>query len=190
VRILGVLEQRTASPTEIADELGVPLGNVAYHVRQLAALKLIRLVKRTPRRGAVEHHYKVDGRPQISDESWDQVPEIVKQAMVGATLGQIGQRVNAAAAAGGFSRPEAHLNRTQLVLDPQGIEAVAKELRATVERIDRIAEASAKRLTESDHAGEQRATVAMMFFEDVEPAEVPEAAPVRKRRARARTRAR
>ena len=36
VSILGILEERTASPREIADELDAPLGVVSYHVRQLA----------------------------------------------------------------------------------------------------------------------------------------------------------
>jgi DNA-binding transcriptional ArsR family regulator len=169
VRILGVLEQRTASPSDIAVELGAPLANVSYHVRQLLELKLIRLVKRTPRRGSIEHYYRADGRTQISDAAWEQVPEVVKQAMVGTTLRQISAGVNAAAAAGGLSRPEAHLSRTQLVLDQQGIKAAARELRATVDRIDRIQAASAERLTRSDHADEQRATMAMIFFEDAEP---------------------
>ena len=43
-RILTVLDERMASPSELAEELGAPLGNVSYHVRILASLGLIRLV--------------------------------------------------------------------------------------------------------------------------------------------------
>jgi DNA-binding transcriptional ArsR family regulator len=68
IRILAALDERTATPSELARELGAPLGNVSYHVRQLAGLGLIKLVKRTPRRGAVEHHYKAVGRPRIADD--------------------------------------------------------------------------------------------------------------------------
>ncbi|MDX6668202.1 MAG: hypothetical protein QOK04_1582 [Solirubrobacteraceae bacterium] len=186
VRILSVLEQRAASPSEIAEELGAPLGNVSYHVRQLAALKLIRLVRRTPRRGAIEHHYKADNRPQISDAGWAEVPEIVKQAMIGASLQNISSKVNASAGAGGFSRAEAHLSRTQLVLDGKGWEEVAKELRAVVDRIDRIAERANERLADGNHADEQAGTLAVMFFEDVEP-ETAEAAPRKPARKRARS---
>jgi DNA-binding transcriptional ArsR family regulator len=186
VRILAVLEQRAASPSEISEELGAPLGNVSYHVRQLAALKLIRLVRRTPRRGAIEHHYKADSRPQISDAGWAEVPEIVKQAMIGAALGNISSRVNAAAGGGGFSRPEAHLSRTQLVLDGKGWTEVAKELRTVVDRIDRIAERANERISNGNHADEQPGTLAMMFFEDVEP-EQAQAAPRKPARKRARS---
>jgi DNA-binding transcriptional ArsR family regulator len=62
VRILADLERRTSSPRELSDELGEPLGNVSYHVRQLAGLGLVKLVKTTPRRGAVEHHYRASTR--------------------------------------------------------------------------------------------------------------------------------
>jgi DNA-binding transcriptional ArsR family regulator len=186
VRILSVLEQRAASPSEIAEELGAPLGNVSYHVRQLAALKLIRLIRRTPRRGAIEHHYKADNRPQISDAGWAEVPEIVKQAMIGASLQNISSKVNASAGAGGFSRAEAHLSRTQLVLDGKGWGEVAKELRTVVDRIDRIAERANERLADGNHADEQPGTLAVMFFEDVEP-EPAEAAPRKPARRRARS---
>src|SRR3989442_12903134 len=105
VRILGVLEQRAASPSEIAEELGAPLGNVSYHVRQLAAMKLIRLVRRTPRRGAIEHTYQADARPPISDAGWAEVPEIVKQAMIGPTPGHISRPANTSPRARGLSPP-------------------------------------------------------------------------------------
>src|SRR5918997_6731510 len=71
VQILHALEERTASPSELAEEIGAPLGNVSYHVRQLHALGLIKLVKRTPRRGAIEHYYTAHERPHtrlLTDE--------------------------------------------------------------------------------------------------------------------------
>lgn len=58
VRALAILVQRAASPSELADELGEPLGNVSYHVRLLYDHGLIELVSTTPRRGAIEHHYR------------------------------------------------------------------------------------------------------------------------------------
>ena len=44
IRILRVLQDRVASPSEIAEEIEAPLGNVSYHVRFLARVGLIRLV--------------------------------------------------------------------------------------------------------------------------------------------------
>jgi DNA-binding transcriptional ArsR family regulator len=61
-RVLAVLEERIASPKQLARELGAPLGVVAYHVRVLRSLGLIQLVDVTQRRGAVEHRYTAIAR--------------------------------------------------------------------------------------------------------------------------------
>src|SRR5207302_10425976 len=80
IQILTLLDNRVASPTEIAAELGTPLSNTAYHVRQLAALDLVELVSRRQRRGAVEQHYTAKVRPTIWDEVWAGLPLVVKPA--------------------------------------------------------------------------------------------------------------
>jgi DNA-binding transcriptional ArsR family regulator len=164
VQILRALEERTASPSELADEIGAPLGNVSYHVRQLHALGLIKLVKKTPRRGAIEHHYKALAQAPISDEAWAGTPGLVKESVVGTSLGQLGQAVNAAAAGGGFQRPEAQLVREELALDEKGFADVAKELARTLDRIGKIREDSARRLAKSGDEGGS-ANVVLMLFE-------------------------
>jgi DNA-binding transcriptional ArsR family regulator len=164
IQILAALDERTASPSELADELGAPLGNVSYHVRQLAGLGLIKLVKRTPRRGAIEHHYKAVGRPQISDDAWAGTSATVKDAVVGAALGDVGTAVTSAAASGGFSRPDAHLTRTQVTVDERGWKDLDKELNATLARVEKITGDSAKRLAKAGDDGAQAATVVMMLF--------------------------
>ena len=163
IQILAALDERTASPSELADELGAPLGNVSYHVRQLAGLGLIKLVKRTPRRGAIEHHYKAVGRPQITDDAWAGTPATVKDAVVGAALGDLGNAITAAAAAGGFSRPDAHLKRTQVSLDERGFRDIDKELNATLARVQKIADDSAKRIAKAGDEGADATVVTMLF---------------------------
>jgi DNA-binding transcriptional ArsR family regulator len=164
VQILRALEERTASPSELADEIGAPLGNVSYHVRQLHALGLIKLVKKTPRRGAIEHHYKALVQPPISDNAWADQPNVVRESVVGASLGQLGQAVNAAAAGGGFGRPEAQLVREEIALDEKGFKDLAKELGRSLERVAKIREDSAKRLEKSG-AQPYSGNVVLMLFE-------------------------
>jgi DNA-binding transcriptional ArsR family regulator len=54
-----------ASPVEMSAAFGMTLGSVAYHVRCLQSLGYLRVVKRTRRRGAIEHHYEaVDDDPE------------------------------------------------------------------------------------------------------------------------------
>lgn len=57
-RILEQLpDEGGGSPSDLAQHLGVSTGAISYHFRKLAALRLIKLKKRVPRRGAVEHYY-------------------------------------------------------------------------------------------------------------------------------------
>lgn len=68
VRILRELNSTgVASPSVLAGRLGQPLGRVAYHVRTLRAWDLVELSATTPRRGALEHHYRLtaSARPVI-----------------------------------------------------------------------------------------------------------------------------
>jgi DNA-binding transcriptional ArsR family regulator len=61
-RILDYLQVHDrASPAELAAAFDMPLGTVSYHVRRLESLGYLRLVKRTQRRGAIEHHYATAG---------------------------------------------------------------------------------------------------------------------------------
>ncbi len=167
VRILSMLDESVLSPSEISEQIDVPIGNVSYHIRQLVDLGMIKLVRETPRRGAVEHHYSAEARPMITDEAWSKAPEIVRQAMVGAALEESAQAVNAAALSGGFSADGAHLSRIPSPVDARGWKEMSKELAKTMERLQRIAEASQARLKASDHDGEQHATAVMMLFQDM-----------------------
>ena len=184
VRILAIFEQRVASPSEIAQELEASLGVVSYHVRRLEALGLIKLVRKTPRRGAVEHYYRADATHHIPDEAWAQVPTIVRQAMAGATLSEISARVNSAAAQGGFDRDTAHLSITKLTVDEQGWTALSRELAKLLERVDRIQADSHERLKKGNHEGELRAMVSLMLFEGSETPAPPlgDGSPPKKRR--------
>src|SRR4051794_26045578 len=130
VQILSTLEDRIASPSDLAAELDAPLGNVSYHVRTLADLGLVKLVKRRTRRGAVERYYQARGRAQVSNRAWAQVPGVVKRSMVAVALEQAVDAAGAAAAAGGFDHEDANLSRQAGTLDAEafggGAQAIAR----------------------------------------------------------------
>ncbi|HEX4008606.1 MAG TPA: winged helix-turn-helix domain-containing protein [Solirubrobacteraceae bacterium] len=164
IHILRVLENRVASPSEIADEIGAPLGNVSYHVRFLARVGLIELTSTKPRRGAVEHYYRAVGRVRVADKAWSQVPDVVKSGLISASLDQVGKAVGAAASGGGFDRRDAVVTRREMVLDEQGFSELAGELRELLDRSKEIERASAERLAASEN-GQVEAGVVMMLFE-------------------------
>jgi hypothetical protein len=51
------------SPIELAQDLGVPLGNASYHVRVLHSLGLLAKAGTRACRGAVQHYYRASGTP-------------------------------------------------------------------------------------------------------------------------------
>jgi len=167
IHILRVLETRVASPSEIAEEIGAPLGNVSYHVRFLARVGLIELTSTKPRRGAVEHYYRAVGRVSVTDQAWAQVPDVVKSGMISATLDQAGRVIGAAASSGGFDRSDAVVSRREMLLDEQGFSDLAAELSGLLERVKEIERESAERLESmSDHEdAELDAGLVMMLFE-------------------------
>jgi DNA-binding transcriptional ArsR family regulator len=173
IRILGILEHRTASPKELALEMGLPLENVSYHVRALKQFGFIKLERKRQVRGAIEHHYRAVARPRITADAWEQLPTVVKRAMTSATLGQLGELVRAAATDGAFDRPESHLARVPATLDEQGFAAASAVLTETVERLQAVeAEAQARiRRGESDPLP---AVAVMMLFDRPHPGAPPE----------------
>ncbi|MEA2375484.1 MAG: hypothetical protein QOD53_1947 [Thermoleophilaceae bacterium] len=165
IHILGMLDDRVASPSEIASELDAPLTHVSYHVRQLAGLGLIKLVRTTPRRGAVEHHYTAQIRPKVPDSAWGDMPEIVKKNLVSGWVQQVGAHVQAGASEGGFDREDAHATRSAFDLDEKGWQAITKELGRTLERIEKIGAESQARVKKDPDGESFRATAVMMLFE-------------------------
>ena len=165
-KMLYVLQEREASPKELAEHFSLPLSTVAYHIQVLRKLKLIRLVKKTPRRGAIEHHYKADHAAHIDHEAWGQTPGLFKDRLVGAFLKEVGEFVTQAAAGGGFNRDNAHLTRTRPVLDKEAWDVLAAKLDEVLDLIDELQKVSAKRLRRSNHEDERRAGLVMMLFEE------------------------
>jgi DNA-binding transcriptional ArsR family regulator len=152
VRILAMLDERQASPNQLAGWLGASLGTVAYHVRTLLQLGLIELVDETRVRGAVEHHYRAVARPTVSAEAWDQASPIAKQAAVGSSLEVMGEYARLSAAAGGFDRPDAQLRRVLLKLDARGFAQLSKACEKLFERLEKIEADAAKRIGPDPHA--------------------------------------
>jgi DNA-binding transcriptional ArsR family regulator len=165
VQILSKLEDRIASPSDLATELDAPLGNVSYHVRTLADLGLVKLVKRRTRRGAVEHYYQARGRAQVSNRAWAQVPGVVKRSMVGVALEQAVDQAGAAAATGGFDHEDSNLSRQSVTLDAEGFGELSQAVGRLHEELNGIQDRSATRLKNAGAAAAVQAGLVTMLFE-------------------------
>lgn len=165
-RCLTVLDERTASPSELKDILDVPLGDAAYHVKRLLEMGLIELVDTRPVRGAVEHFYRSIRRPNLSDEEFaslsprerlDFASYICKLAFADATT---------AIEEGTFCRrPDAHVSRVPLLVDEEGWDELRETYSELLQRVLDVQAASAERMSRDPEAGSIPTTALSMFFE-------------------------
>ena len=165
VRILAILEERTASAVEISRMLSADIGVVAYHVRKLHQLGLIELERETRVRGAIQRHYRAYERPRVSEEAWGAAPPIAKQAAVDAALQQVYDYGRASNAAGGFDRADAHLTRTALRLDRQGWERVAESLLDVLRVVAEVEEDTRGREAAGEPVELEDVGLVLMLFE-------------------------
>jgi len=120
LRLLIRLNERVASPIELARELGESVQLVSYHVRILRDLEFVELVSTTPRRGAVEHHYRATRRPFLTDADFAALPEGARTEMVGALLERILSQVVEAHAHGIFEESvDSNISTGDFILDEE-----------------------------------------------------------------------
>jgi DNA-binding transcriptional ArsR family regulator len=162
--VLAILNERVASPNQIANELEQPLGNVSYHVKTLAEMGCIELVRTEPRRGAIEHFYRAVVRPFFSDKDWRRLPPSARQGISDATLQLIWEDTSDALDAGTFDgRTDRHLSRSRLVLDQTGWKQVNDLLVETTKRVGEIEAECAQRRSSNGEAGISTKMVLMHF---------------------------
>ena len=149
--VMKVLSERTASPKEIADELGEPIPNVSHHAKRLVQLGCAELVDKRQVRGAIEHFYRATERPLVDTEEWDDLHPLIAEKLVCDFMqAGIDDFVSSAKAGMVGSDERFHITRTRLVLDEEGMdEALEIQERARLELLEAQAR-SANRLAESD----------------------------------------
>ena len=155
VQLLSILNERVASPNELAKETGEPLGNVSYHVRLLADLDCVELVKTEPRRGAVEHYYQATVPPWFDKRAWADVPASLRNTVSSSALDVIVKEAATAMRDGAFdSRPDRHISRAPLMLDDEGWSELAGLMDELLERALQLKGESANRAVEANTEGD------------------------------------
>jgi DNA-binding transcriptional ArsR family regulator len=163
-RILRILNERVASPNEIAETIDERLPNVSYHVRALLDLGCIELVDTAQRRGAIEHYYRAVVRPFFSDSDWKRIPRSGRQAISDTLLQVMWEDVSEAIEAGTFdSRPNRYLTHTPIVVDEEGWSELADIMARARRDVEKVESQSARRLKRSKEAGVPTKVVLMQF---------------------------
>jgi DNA-binding transcriptional ArsR family regulator len=183
MRILTRLNEGVASPNEMAKEFDESLPLVSYHVRILRELDCIELVRTTPRRGAIEHHYRALTRPFLDDDDWAQLPPSARKAVSNTILSKALADVREAVVTGTFDeRTDRHLSYAPLMLDEQAWGELVGRLNELLDWAIELQAASAGRLQDGASGGEEvRARLNLMLY-SAPPVGSAERPPAPKRR--------
>ncbi|HWA55354.1 MAG TPA: winged helix-turn-helix domain-containing protein [Solirubrobacterales bacterium] len=166
---LTVLTERTASPTELADELGLDVRYLSYHVKLLRDWGLIELVGEKPRRGATEHFYRATTRTLIDKRSWERLPRPLQEDNCGQVMQQALDDFTEAAKAGTLvARPDIYLGRTLLDVDEQGWQEASELVQRAAGELLEIQARSMNRIAASGEAP-LKASGSMLLFEVPQP---------------------
>lgn len=166
VEALSVLVERAASPKELAAELGVPVGNISYHVRELKRIGLIELVGEKRRRGAIEHFYRAVEKPTPGPGEWEKLGPKER----GAISAWIIQLLLADAAKALSSstldcRTDRHLSRTQMEVDEAGWRELVEIQENAMRAVLAVKKATAERLAAGGGEADINTVTGLTCFE-------------------------
>lgn len=151
VEILRALHGRVLSPKLLAADLDESLSLVSYHVRVLAEVDAVRLVKAVPRRGVPEHFYTTEPRSMIGHQDWRHVPPPARPAVTNEAIRTFLEEIAGAFEAGTIDRREdTTLNWMPITVDHQGWLEAAELFRRTARLLIGIHDRSSERLGDAD----------------------------------------
>jgi hypothetical protein len=144
-RILGALaEHETMSPKQLSDYLEEDLNLVAYHVKTVLCeeCQLLEMVEEAPRRGAVEHFYRIKPEAMSGNPDWQtRLPSLLIGDIKSAALKSFLEKACQAAAA--FDSKRSHtddvLAWVPARVSPNGRREIAEVLNDALERVRKIA---------------------------------------------------
>ncbi|HEU5061873.1 MAG TPA: winged helix-turn-helix domain-containing protein [Solirubrobacterales bacterium] len=164
VDVLQILNEREASATQIARQIGEDEKKVGHHVKALADAGCIELVRRVKNRGAEEHIYVASLRPHIKDAEWALLPRETRHEISALMFQAIVAEALSAFRNGTFdSRINRHVSWQPLKLDEQGWLELMQELEESLERIENIKVLAEQRLIQSGEVGMQAIAAALGF---------------------------
>lgn len=160
-RLWDAIAERPISPRELADQLGEPVNDVAYHVRVLRDMGVIELAGTRPVRGATQHFYRAVRRPHLTNEEVEALsPE--DSAANATNIFQLEFADAAASLEAGrlVERPEHFIFRRALTLDEEGWQEFHEIFAETAERLYEVEARCVDRRREKGEESESVSVVA------------------------------
>lgn len=158
--ILQFLDEREGCCAEVAEALNLSYHSVSNHMRKMAEPigpglpPLIDLVGTDMRRGGTMKIYKTISRPVIDDETWRELPQLLRE-LNSVHVGQlfIDEMIEAMKARTFDARADRAMVRTILVLDEEGYERMGSIVAHFLEQVQDLEAESCSRLVESEEKG-------------------------------------
>jgi DNA-binding transcriptional ArsR family regulator len=169
---LTVLSQRPASPSELAQELGVPTRHVAYHVKRLEELGCVELAEARQAGGGrvVEHIYRATRRSYFDADAWEQLNDQQKRGVVTTYLRLASEDLDEAMVTGTIHEPDDnHISRTVMSVDREGWQELIGVLDNAVGEVLEIQERIAERTALQPDPETILAKVLILHFRAPEP---------------------
>lgn len=156
VRILYAMHspERRCSATDIADESGVDVKRLSYHMRELAAMGFVEQVDERPVRGSLEKIYAPSKRLEAWDMEWSSMPSSLRQILAASAL-KIGvSALGAAINKGTFdARDDSMLGQDTFWADERGAQEALAILDGALRDLLEVGENAKARLAEAGEEG-------------------------------------
>jgi DNA-binding transcriptional ArsR family regulator len=166
VRVLSILNERSASPKELGAELDTPIANVSYHVHELEKMQLIELIDERRRGGAVEHFYRATPLPLMSGAAWERLSLDERHEASASIIQMLLADASHSLAAGLFDAPDdRHLTRVPMTVDEEGWRRLVEIQDAALEAILEVQSESAERLRQAKADDSFQAVAGLTCFE-------------------------
>ena len=164
VRIMEILNERDAAPTDVSRISGIAASNLNYHFGILEECDCIELVERIPIRGTVKNVYRSKQPTMLADLAWSALSADVRSEISRTMLNNSIRRLSDAFAAATFDkREDRHLSLQTVAVDRRGWKEIGRLMADTMRRVEEIESESCARADDDDACFP--ATVTLVSYE-------------------------
>lgn len=165
MRVYREAVREPVSAKDLSVRFGEPLARISYHVRALADAGLLRPVRRTPRRGAVETHYRGVALLDFEDEALRTLPEEVRRSLWEMPIRTMAEDLLAAAEDGVMDEPDSFVSRAHFITTTAGRRRLQEEVLAIYARLGRLERELSAEAAEAAAAGEETHALNVILIE-------------------------
>lgn len=163
VRIMELLNEGDAAPSELARKMNVEVDKLSYHFGVLSDLACIEEVAVVPVRGTVKHVYTSLQPTMFADLAWAALSLDVRDQISRTMLNNVLRRIGDALGDGTFDRKDdRHLSHQTVSLDWDGWDEIGVLMAETMNKVAEIEQRAKDRSEEKDRFP---ATAVLLSFE-------------------------